>query len=100
MTTPTTDMIPGGICSLIWMGVRTNKFQETVGFYREVMRLTLLREGADFAWFALANGVELHVYGPSDEDHRFFGVGPVVGFEVTDFSLTRSRMVESGIEFI
>jgi catechol 2,3-dioxygenase-like lactoylglutathione lyase family enzyme len=93
-------MIPGGIRSLIWMGVRTDRFQETVAFYREVMGLTPLREGADFAWFVLANGVELHVYGPSDEDHRFFGAGPVVGFEIGDFTLTRSRMMEAGIEFI
>jgi catechol 2,3-dioxygenase-like lactoylglutathione lyase family enzyme len=98
--TPTSERLPDGIASLIWMGVRTEHFEETVAFYREVMGLTLVREGAGFAWFVLANGVELHVYGPADEDHRFFGVGPVVGFEVADFAAARSRMVAAGIEFI
>lgn len=100
MDAPIPNPVPEGICSLIWMGVRTDKFQETVGFYRDIMRLPVLREGTDFAWFTLANGVELHVYGPSDDDHAFFGVGPVVGFEVSDFSETRARMIEAGIEFI
>ncbi len=100
MNMPPASTLPGGIESLIWMGVRTDRFQETVTFYRDVMGLTVLREGADFVWFVLANGVELHVYGPTDEDHRFFGVGPVVGFEVADFSMARSHMIAAGIEFI
>ncbi len=100
MKNPSTDMIQGGIRSLIWMGVRTDRFQETVAFYRDVMGLRLLREEADFVCFSLANGVELHVYGPSDNDHLFFGPGPVVGFEVGHFWKTRSQMVGAGIEFI
>lgn len=64
------------------------------------MDLRLLSEGADFAWFVLANGVELHVYGPADKDHLFFGLGPVIGSEVADFWGTQTRMVEAGIEFI
>ncbi|MCA9905230.1 MAG: hypothetical protein KC547_15345 [Anaerolineae bacterium] len=94
------DMIPGGIRSLIWMGVRTDRFDETVTFFRDVMGLRVLHEAADAAWFMLANGVELHVYGPSDHDHSFFGPGPVVGFEVGDFWPTRAQMIEAGTEFI
>ncbi len=100
MKTPSTDKIPGGIRSLIWMGIRTDKFRDTVAFYRDVMGLVRLREEADVAWFSLANGVELHIYGPSDKDHLFFGPGPVVGFEVGDFWLIRAHMVEAGTEFI
>lgn len=93
-------MIPGAIRSLIWMGVRTDRFAESVAFYRDVMGLTMLRDEPDRAWFVLANGVELHVYGPSDEDHTFFGPGPVVGFEVGDFWQTRARMMAAGTTFI
>ena len=100
MDIPASNKDPAGIRSLIWMGVRTDRFQETVGFYRDVMGLPLAREAPDFALFTLANGVELHVYGPSDQDHLFFGPGPVIGLEVADFWNARSRMLASGIEFI
>jgi len=93
-------MIPGGIRSLVWMGVRTDNFAATVAFYRDVMGLQLLRDEPDCAWFVLVNGVELHVYGPSDQDHDFFGPGPVVGFEVDDFWQTRALMLAAGTEFI
>jgi catechol 2,3-dioxygenase-like lactoylglutathione lyase family enzyme len=89
-----------GVRSLVWMGVRTPHFAEMVAFYREVLALEVVREGPRAAWFRLANGTELHVYGPDDDDHDFFGPGPVVGFEVDDFEATRARMVAAGIEFV
>ena len=88
------------IRSLVWMGVRTPHFAETVAFYRDVMGLTLVRETDAAVWLRLGNGTELHVYGLADTDHDFFGPGPVVGLEVDDFDATRARMLAVGIEFI
>src|SRR5262245_6607369 len=88
------------IQSLIWMGVRTPHFAETVRFYRDVMGLEVTRTDKGAVWFRLQNGTELHVYGQEDEDHEFFGAGPVVGLEVDDFEATRARMVAAGIAFI
>ncbi len=85
---------------LAWMGVRTERFQEMIRFYRDVLGLETLREGKDFAWFRTSNGTQVHIYGTGDADHSFFGPGPVVGFSVDDFGEMHARMLGAGIEFI
>ncbi len=86
--------------SLGFLGVRTEAFEETVALYRDVLRMmpVLVEPGA--AWFQAADGTPIHVYGPTNEDHDFFGTGPVVGLVVDDFDATRQAMVEAGIAFI
>lgn len=86
--------------SLGWMGVRTDRFLETVSFYRDLLGLEMLKDEADAAWFRLEDGTEVHVYGPDDSDHNFFEAGPVVGLNVDDFDETRSRMITAGIQFV
>ena len=85
---------------LVWLGVRTPKFQEMAGFYRDVLGLSAFQEDATSARFRLPNRTEIHVYGPADEDHDFFGPGPVVGILVDDVDSARARMEAAGIEFI
>jgi catechol 2,3-dioxygenase-like lactoylglutathione lyase family enzyme len=86
--------------SLVWMGVRTHEFQRMVELYRDVMGLELTHQTEHAVWFRLGDGNEVHVYAQSDEDHDFFGTGPVVGFLVDDFAATRARMSDAGIECI
>jgi len=43
---------------------------------------------------------EVHVYSPRDQDHEFFGSGPVVAFEVEDFAAARARLLDVGTRFI
>jgi catechol 2,3-dioxygenase-like lactoylglutathione lyase family enzyme len=88
------------VTSLGWLGVRTANFLETAAFYRDVLGLECLVDRPDDARFRLADGTEVHVYGPSDEDHAFFGIGPVVGLVVDDFDAARARMVAAGIAFV
>jgi catechol 2,3-dioxygenase-like lactoylglutathione lyase family enzyme len=86
--------------SLGFLGVRTEAFDETVALYRDVLRMTPIHVEPGAAWFRAADGSQVHVYGPSNEDHEFFGSGPVVGLVVDDFDATRQAMVEAGIAFI
>lgn len=86
--------------SLSWMGVRTDRFADMVVFYRDVLGLEMLKDEPSAAWFRSADGTEIHVYGPGDTDHNFFGPGPVVGLWVGDFDETRARMSAAGIQFI
>jgi catechol 2,3-dioxygenase-like lactoylglutathione lyase family enzyme len=86
--------------SLGWLGVRTDRFAAMAAFYADALGLECLSQTSDDARFRLADGTEIHVYGPGDEDHAFFGAGPVVAFRVADFAATRARMVAAGIEFI
>jgi len=86
--------------SLVWLGVRTPEYPRMVSLYRDVLSLEVIHETATATWFRMADENEIHVYAQSDQDHAFFGSGPVVGLLVDDFTATRERMIESGIEFI
>src|SRR6478609_5356529 len=56
---------------LVWLGVRTAQFAQTVRLYRDVFGLQPFHEDPESVRFRLSNGTEIHVYGPVDEDHRF-----------------------------
>lgn len=86
--------------SLGWLGVRTPAVAEMCAFYREVLRLEVILERSGATWFRLADGTEVHVYGPEDEDHDFFGSGPVVGFSVDSFLAAHAALVAAGTEFL
>ena len=86
--------------SLGFLGVRTDAFEATVALYRDVLGLEPILERDDASWFRAADGTQIHVYGPTDDDHDFFTHGPVVGLRVDDFETTRAAMVAAGIEFL
>ncbi len=88
------------LTGLGWLGVRTEKFEETVRFFRDVGGLQQIRRERNVAGFAFPDGTELEVWRPEDEFHAFFGTGPVVGFRVEDFEDARARMEAEGVEFL
>jgi catechol 2,3-dioxygenase-like lactoylglutathione lyase family enzyme len=88
------------ITGLKWLGARTEKFDETVGFYRDVLGLEAKLVRAHYASFKLPNGDVIEVFHPDEPDHRFFTTGPVAGFGVADIESARSELEASGIEFI
>jgi catechol 2,3-dioxygenase-like lactoylglutathione lyase family enzyme len=83
-----------------WLGIRTERFEETVGLFRDVMGLEVTRQERDVVGFKLIDGTEMEVWRPEDEFHSFFGTGPVVGFRVDDVARARSRMEVEGVEFL
>jgi catechol 2,3-dioxygenase-like lactoylglutathione lyase family enzyme len=83
-----------------WLGVRTARFEETVSLYRDVLGLEPFHAGETSVRFRLDDGTELHVYGPADEDHRFFGTAPVVGLAVDDAVAARERLGAAGVELL
>jgi len=87
---------------LAFLGVRASTpdaFTATVGLYRDLLGLEPFLEDATSVRFRAADGTEIHVYGPADSDHEFFGAAPVVGLVVDDFDAARARMVAAGIAF-
>jgi catechol 2,3-dioxygenase-like lactoylglutathione lyase family enzyme len=88
------------IKGLGWLGTRTPRHAELVSFYRDTMGLDLDHEEEDFTVFKLPDGSKVEVFGPSDEDHDYFGTAPVVGFRVDDIEAARSRLEAAGVEFI
>ena len=85
---------------MFFVGVRTEQFAQMRALYRDVLALPVLKDEPDAAWFATADGAQVHVYGPGDDDHEFFGSGPVVGLLVDEFAEARAAMVAAGIQFL
>jgi hypothetical protein len=81
---------------LVWVGSRTDHYEEMVGFYRDVLRLSLQHEDGEFAVFRLPDGSKAEVFGPSDTEHTHFSKGPVVGFLVDDVETARMTL-EAGV---
>jgi catechol 2,3-dioxygenase-like lactoylglutathione lyase family enzyme len=88
------------VTRLGWMGARTQHFDRMNEFYRGVLGLDVISIDDSSGRFKLHDGTEVHVYGPKDEHHRFFGEGPVVAFEVDDFAVAQSRLQAAGVEFV
>lgn len=86
--------------SLVWLGMRTEKFDETVKLFRDVMGIAVTHEEPTFTVLSLANGDQIEVFQPSDQEHTFFTTGPVAGFEVSDLDQARAELEAAGIEFI
>jgi len=83
-----------------WLGIRTERFEETARFFREVMGLEETRRERDVVGFAFPDGAEMEVWRPEDEFHSFFGAGPVVGLRVGDVEAARAAMEAAGVAFL
>jgi catechol 2,3-dioxygenase-like lactoylglutathione lyase family enzyme len=85
---------------LSWLGVRTARNRELVGFFRDVMGLRLdADEELGFTVFRLPNKDIVEVIGPDDSAHTFFTTAPVVGFLVDDVDAAKKEMEAAGVEF-
>ena len=87
---------------LSWLGVQTAKFDEMVGFFRDVMGLPLAMQEPGFAEFGLPGGDKVEVFapgGPAAPDQ--FASGPIVaGFLVDDIAQARQELIDAGVELI
>ena len=83
-----------------FIGFRTDRFDEMVTLFRDLIGLSVVREAPSATWFRLGTDAELHVYADTDADHAFFTTGPVVGLRVEDVEATRGRLEEQGLEML
>ena len=83
-----------------FVGFRTDRFEEMVALFRDLVGLPVIREAPGATWFRLGTDAELHVYAESDPDHAFFTTGPVVGLRVADVDEARARMMDAGLEML
>jgi catechol 2,3-dioxygenase-like lactoylglutathione lyase family enzyme len=89
---------------IVWLGVRTKKFDELVGFYQKKMGLPVVHEAPGFKAFDLPNGDQIEVfsedYTANGNDYQHFASGPVVGFLVDDIEAAKAEMEAEDIEFM
>jgi catechol 2,3-dioxygenase-like lactoylglutathione lyase family enzyme len=83
-----------------FIGFRTNRFDEMVALFRDVLGMPMVRDAPAAAWFLLGTDAELHVYDDTDPDHAFFTTGPVVGLRVDDVDEMRSSLEAAGLEML
>jgi catechol 2,3-dioxygenase-like lactoylglutathione lyase family enzyme len=83
-----------------FVGIRTDRLDETVALFRDVLGVSVTRHTDDLVGFRLADGTVLELYSPANEFHRFFTTGPVVAFRVDNFDVARQTMLAAGVKFI
>lgn len=87
------------IKGIVWLGTRTEHFDQMTEFCRDVLGLSQQSSEPGFAVFALPNGDFFEVFGP-DQSMNQFMTHPVAGFLVDDIVAARAEMEAKGIEFI
>jgi hypothetical protein len=86
---------------LSWIGTRTTAFDETVRFFREVVRLPVGAERPSFVRLDLPDGGSIEVFRPGGpDDHAYFTTGPVAGIQVEGFDSARAQLVHAGTPLI
>ena len=85
---------------VVWVGTRTDNFDQTVGFFRDVMGIEFGFPAEDFAWSKMPNTSQLEIFGPSDRDHHHFATGPVPEFLVDDLPAALDELRSAGVDIL
>jgi predicted enzyme related to lactoylglutathione lyase len=85
---------------VVWAGVKTERFEETVTFFRDVLGVPLVEAGPDFAWGKLPNSSQFEIFGPREADHEHFTTGPVPEFLVEDVQAAATELEAAGAELL
>ena len=85
---------------VVWVGTRTAAFDQSVGFFRDVLGIDLEVVAPDFAFSRMPNTSQLEVFGPGDVDHTDFTTGPVPEFLVDDIRGAIEELRAAGVEIL
>ena len=85
---------------VVWAGVRTERFAETVAFFRDLLGVPLTEAGPGFAWSRLPDSSQFEIFGAEDPEHDHFTTGPVPEFLVDDLAAARSELEAAGVEVL
>jgi catechol 2,3-dioxygenase-like lactoylglutathione lyase family enzyme len=83
-----------------WVGTRTDGYGAMLEFLTDVLGLAVTHQQQDFAKLDLPSGDTFEVFGPGDQDHRYFTTGPVVGFVVEDLPAAVAELERAGVELL
>ncbi len=90
---------------IVWLGVRTKKFDELLDFYKNKMGLPVVYEAPGFCALDLPNGDRIEIFSEEykskdGNDYKHFSTGPVAGFLVDNIEEAKTEMEAEGIEFV
>lgn len=87
---------------IAWLGTRTERFDDTTSFFRDVLGLSVEHQEDGFAMFRLpaADRDYVEVFGPDEPGASLYGTGPVVGLLVDDLVGARAELRAAGVELL
>jgi catechol 2,3-dioxygenase-like lactoylglutathione lyase family enzyme len=91
------------VLNVRWVGIRTDRYDEMVGFLRDVLGLRVNFQEPTTIELETTEGDEIQVMAPGDPYYKFFGehaTGPVPLFEVDDVHAARRELEAAGVELI
>jgi catechol 2,3-dioxygenase-like lactoylglutathione lyase family enzyme len=88
------------VLGVVWAGTRTDRYVETIEFFRDVLGVPLVELEADFAFSRMSDSSQFEVFGPSDRDHLHFTTGPVPEFLVEDISAAVRELRAADVEIL
>jgi len=88
------------VLGVVWVGTRTDAFDQTFAFFRDVLGLPLTLIGPDFGWSRMPDSSQFEVFGPSNAGHDSFSTGPVPEFLVEDLPGALAELREAGVEIL
>ena len=88
------------VIGVVWVGTKTEKFDETVKFFRDVLGVPVDEVEQDFAWSRMPNTSQLEIFGPRNTEHDHFTTGPVPEFLVEDLSVALEELRAAGVEIL
>ncbi len=88
------------IIKLAWVGTRTENFQLTADFFRDVLGLRSELDRPGFRVLELPDGSKVEVFGPESKINPHFTTGPVAGFLVDDVHAAAKELRTYGVEIL
>jgi hypothetical protein len=91
------------VLGIRWLGIRTDRFVEMVGFLRDGLGLSVRFEEDAAAELSTSEGDAIQLMAPGHPYHVFFGelaVGPVPLLEVDDVVAARADLEARGAEIV
>jgi lactoylglutathione lyase len=88
------------VLGVVWVGIRTEAFDGTLAFFRDVLGIPMKEVEQDFGWGRMPDSSLVEVFGPSDTEHLHFSTGPVPEFLVDDLPGALVELRAAGVEIL
>jgi predicted enzyme related to lactoylglutathione lyase len=88
------------VLGVVWVGTRTDDFDGTIAFFRDVLGLPMEEIERDFGKGRMPDSSLVEIFGPSNDEHRHFSTGPVPEFLVDDLSAALAELRSAGVEIL
>ncbi len=85
--------------SLVWAGIGTDHYAESLRLFRDVLGLEVEAEGDEQVILRTANGDHVELFG-RDGPGKSRNSPPTIAFEVDDVRAARDELVKAGVEIV